>query len=138
MVRLTMSDDSGKDSYERASTFWDRISHALGPEIEDLSEEDQRYYRKVKFLIDKEPKLANYPRNYLYYFIRLARNVFTLSYYPMVISDEYLRRKLAEYVNTTSSTLAVDGLAWKFGPMGFQQQKIVQEVVGIPQQTGGR
>jgi len=132
---ITIGDD--KESYERASFNWDKITHSLEPETEHLPEQDKQYFQSnISFLIGKDIRLANLPEKWYAIFVERARYIFTLAWYPMLVPHERINQEIAKYENTLGLTISLDGLGWKFGPMGFQQQHIRQEVIGMPAQEG--
>ena len=52
--------------------------------------------------------------------------------YPMLLPEEFIRKEVARYLLRLGLPISKDGLGWKYGPMGFQQQHIKQELVGVP------
>ena len=135
MARITMSDD--RDSYDRATFAWDKITHSLEPETKDLPIEDKRYFEsKIKFLIGKDIRLSNIPPEHMYiYFLRFDW-IYTILRYPMLFPEEYARSEISKLLSRLGIRISEEGLGWKFGPMGFQQQTIKQEVVGVPIPSG--
>ena len=135
MVKLTMDDDRG--SYEKAGFQWDKITHSLQPETESLPKRDREYFESnISFLIGKDIRLSNLPKEWLYIYIQRADYIFTLTWYPMVVPHEFINKEIGKYENRLGLPISLDGLGWKFGPMGFQQQHIRQEVIGMPTQAG--
>jgi len=131
MVRLTMSDD--RESYEKASFNWDKITHSLEPETESLPQRDKEYFESsISFLIGKDIRLSNLPEKWLYVYMQRSDFIFTLTWYPMLVPHEYINKQIGMFENRLGLPISLDGLGWKFGPMGFQQQHIRQEVIGIP------
>ena len=119
--------------YEHSSVAWDKITHSLEPEIETLTDEsDRRYFTsKIKFLIGKDIRLSNTQNNaQLYYFKYFVKFIIALTRYPMFIDDEYIRSQIAIFLNGHGELISLDGLGWKYGPMGFQQSYVKQELVG--------
>ena len=53
-----------------------------------------------------------------------------LSRYPMLINEEYILSQIALFLNAHGELISLDGLGWKYGPMGFQQQSVKQEIIG--------
>lgn len=122
--------------YDQQTFVWDKIAHSLEPEIENLEDpSDRRYFQsKIKFLIGKDIKLSNIMSTaQLYYFMFYARFIIYLTRYPMLIDEEYIRSQIALFLNKHGELISFEGLGWKFGPMGFQQQKITQEVIQSPE-----
>lgn len=137
MVKLTMDDDRG--SYEKASFNWDKITHSLQPETESLPKKDREYFESnISFLIGKDIRLSNLPKEWLYIYIQRADHIFTLTWYPMLVPPEYINKEIGKYENRLGLPISLDGLGWKFGPMGFQQQHVKQEVIGMPVQARER
>lgn len=135
MSKITMSDEG---SYERASFSWDKIVHSLEPETSILPEDDRRYFEsKVKLLIGKEIRLSNILARHEYIYFRRGDLIFKSMRYPMLFPDEFIRSEIAKLLFRLGIPISRDGLGWKFGPMGFQQQQVKQEVVGLPAATGG-
>lgn len=133
MPKITMSDEG---SYERASFQWDKIAHSLEPETEVLPKKDRRYFEsKVKFLIGKEIRLSNIPSKFIYINIQRSDWIVDIMRYPMLFPDEYIRSELVKFLNRLGLRISENGLGWKFGPMGFQQQTVKQEVIGLPQEN---
>lgn len=127
---------SDEGSYERASYSWDKIVHSLEPETKVLPKKDRRYFEsKVKLLIGKEIRLANISPRHEYVTIRRGDVIFKSMRYPMLFPDEFIRAEIAKMLFRLGITISRDGLGWKFGPMGFQQQSIRQEVIGIPRES---
>lgn len=117
-------------AYDSATFSWDKITHSLEPEIEILPEDDRRYFSsKIKLLIGKEIRLSNIPKEFMLVYIRWADWIIRLNRYPMVISPEFIRSEIARLLNRYGIRISQDGLGWKFGPMGFQQSHIKQEII---------
>jgi len=124
---------SEEKDYDRAGFNWDKITHSLEPEIETLTDEsDIRFFTsKIKFLIGKDIRLSNVQNNaQLYYFLFFAEFIIMLTRYPMLIDDEYIRSQIALFLNAHGELISYEGLGWKFGPMGFQQTSVRQEIIG--------
>jgi len=129
-MAIRISEDK---EYDRAAFSWDKITHSLEPEIETLTDEsDIRFFTsKIKFLIGKDIRLSNIQNNaQLYYFLFFAEFIVMLTRYPMLIDEEYIRSQIALFLNAHGELISLDGLGWKFGPMGFQSTSIRQEVIG--------
>ena len=119
-----------KGSFESATLSWDKITHSLEPETKTLPAEDRRYFESViKFLIGKDTKLSNIKPEYMYYFMKEKERILTLSAYPMAITREYFRRKMTGFLGDLSLLLSENALAWKFGPMGFQESRVKKEII---------
>lgn len=124
---------SEEKDYDRASFSWDKITHSLEPEVETLTDENARRFftSKIKFLTGKDIRLSNIQTNaQLYYFLFFAEYIFMLSRYPMLINEEYILSEIALFLNAHGELISLDGLGWKYGPMGFQQQSVKQEIIG--------
>ena len=129
---------SDEGSYERASFSWDKIVHSLEPETKILPEDDRRYFEsKIRLLIGKEIRLSNILPKHEYSYILRGDLIFDDMRYPMLFPDEFIRSEIAKLVYRLGLPISRDGLGWKFGPMGFQQQHVKQEVVGMPQSREG-
>jgi len=119
-----------KGSFEGATLAWDKITHSLEPETSTLPAEDRRYFESsIKFLIGKDTKLSNIKPEHMYYFMMEKKRILTLYAYPMVITGEYRRRKMTDFLGDLSLLLSENALAWKFGPMGFQESRVKQEII---------
>lgn len=119
--------------YDHSSIAWDKVTHSLEPEIETLMDEsDRRYFTsKIKFLIGKDIRLSNIQNNaQLYFFLFFAEYIVFLTRYPMLIDDEYIRSQIALFLNAHGELISLEGLGWKYGPMGFQQSSVRQEIIG--------
>jgi len=127
----------GRGSYESSTYDWNKISHSLKPEIDTLPERDRAYYKKVIFLIGKEIRLSNIPTKFMYIYIRWADWIFKILRYPMLFPDEFIRAEIGRYLNRLGLRISENGLGWKFGPMGFQQQTVKQEVITVDKGQGG-
>lgn len=141
MGRQVILEDTGR-SYENANFHWDKITHSLNPETEDLPKGDREYFEsKVKLLIGKEIRLSNIAEKHLYIYIRRGDLIFKSMRYPMLFPEEFIRAEIGKLLYRLGIPISKEGLGWKFGPMGFQQQHIKQEVIGVPSssvQTSGR
>jgi len=130
-MAIKISEDRG--SYDRVSFDWDRIVHSLEPEITDLPKKDKKYFEsQVKLLIGKEIRLSNISERFLYIYIKRADYIFRCMRYPMLFPAEYIRSEIAQLLYRLGIPISKDGLGWKYGPMGFQQQKITQEIISPP------
>ena len=128
-MSIRISDDK---EYQSANIAWDKITHSLEPEIENLTDEsDKRYFSsKIKFLIGKDIRLSNIQNSaQLYFFMFFAEFIIYLTRYPMLIDEEYIRSQIALFLNAHGELISLEGLGWKYGPMGFQQQSLKQEVI---------
>ncbi len=122
-----------RDSYERASFQWDKISHSLEPELAKLPEKDRKYFEsKVKLLIGKEIRLSNIPAKHIYMYIRRGDVIIKTMRYPMLFDEEFIRSEIAKLLYRLGIRISEDGLGWKFGPMGFQESTVKQQVTAIP------
>jgi len=127
MVSYKLTEDK---SYEHAVFDWQRISHSLQPETKVLSKEDRRFFETIIwFIVGKEVKLANIERRQYLFFKLFGDHILNLNSYPMLITKEYVRKMVAKFIKDLGLTISIDGLGWKFGPMGFQQQKVTQELI---------
>jgi hypothetical protein len=139
MAKITMSDDKG--AYEQGLLKWREITHSLEPETKTLPLKDRRYYEsKIKLLIGKEIRLSNLPPRHIYTYIKRLDLIVKTMRYPMLVDEEFIRSEITKLLFRLGIRLSEEGLGWKYGPMGFQQQKITQEVIGVPTTTnlGGR
>ena len=132
MTSLTMNDSSsiGGIRFE-----WDKIKHSFEPEIKDLPDEDRRFFEsKVKLLIGKEIKMSNIPANKIYMYIKRLDWVIKIMRYPQLFSRDYVRYEIVQLLFRLGVQISVEGLGWKYGPMGFQYQKqhVKQELVNYP------
>ena len=131
-----MSDD--KQVSEHTGNMWEKISASLQPETKDLPKDDRRYFEsRIKFLIGKEIRLSNIEDAYKeYLFRRRGQLIIKSNRYPMLFTREDINSKLAEFLLSLGLPISRDGLGWKYGPMGFQQQHLKQEVINMPTVTG--
>lgn len=128
-MAIRIEEDHG--SYRADSSQWDKITHSLEPEIEPLTDEKDRAYftSKIKFLIGKEIRLSNIPPAFLYGYLLRNDWIVTLLKYPMMVTPEYVRSEIEKMLFRLGIRISEHGLGWKYGPMGFQQSKITQEVL---------
>lgn len=118
---------------------WDKIKHSFEPEIEDLPEEDKRFFEsKIKLLIGKEIKMSNIPEHQVYMMIKRLDWIVDIMYRPQFFSRDRVRYEIAQLLFRLGIQISKDGLGWKFGPMGFQYQKqdVKQELVNYPKDNG--
>lgn len=121
-------------TYEQQSLQWDKIVHSLEPEIDNLPESERRFFEsKLKFLLDKETKLANIRTEHQFYFSEAKNYLFLLELYPMYTTNGYRLNIFGRYIGDLSLTMAENALAWKYGPMGFQHSSIKQELIQPPE-----
>ena len=136
MGRIIYEDQ--KDSYERASFQWDKITHSLEPELAKLPKKDRRYFEsKVKLLIGKEIRLSNIPPKHIYMYIRRGDIILKTMRYPMLFDEEFVRSEIAKLLFRLGIRISEEGLGWKFGPMGFSQSTIKQQVTAVPAPSEG-
>lgn len=128
-MAIRVEEDRG--SYASSSFQWDKITHSLEPEIAPLTDPKDRAYfsSKIKFLIGKEIRLSNIPSKFLYGYLLRNDWIVTLLKYPMVLPQEYIRSEIEKMLFRLGIRISEDGLGWKFGPMGFQQSKVTQEII---------
>lgn len=130
---ITIGDD--RDSLERSSFHWDKITHSLEPEVATLPKKDRDYFKsKIKFLIGKDIRLSNLSSKHMGITMERGDWIVTLTRYPMLFPDEYTRSEIVKLLFRLGIRISEEGLGWKFGPMGFQTQTIKQEVIGIPKE----
>jgi len=132
-MAIRVSEDKG--SFESATLAWDKITHSLELETKTLPEDDKRFFESaIKFLVGKDTKLSNIKPEYMYYFMMEKKRILTLFAYPMVITPEYRRRKLVDFLGDLSLLLSENALAWRYGPMGFQESHMRQTLTQPPLQ----
>jgi hypothetical protein len=125
-----------RDSYERASFQWDKITHSLEPELAKLPKKDRKYFEsKVKLLIGKEIRLSNIPPRHIYMYIRRGDVIIKTMRYPMLFDNEFIRSEIAKLLFRLGIRISEDGLGWKYGPMGFQESTVKQQVTAVPAPT---
>lgn len=113
----------------------EKIMMSLIPETKDLPPEDRQFFEsKVRYLIGKEIKLSNIPPDKLANYNRHIKWVIKIMRYPQLFSKDYIRYQIVELLAKLGLPLSVDGLAWKYGFMGFQHKKehITQELINVP------
>ena len=118
---------------------WEKIDHSLYPETKDLPQDDREFFEsKVKYLIGKEIKLSNIPEFRIFMFIKRIDWVIKIMRYPQLFSRDYVRFEIVALLARLGIQISINGLGWKYGPMGFQfkEEKIRQEITSIPQQEG--
>lgn len=131
-MAIKISEDRG-GTYDRVSFDWDRITHSLEPEVSSLPKKDREYFEsQVKLLIGKEIRLSNISEKHIYLYIKRGDYIFRCMRYPMLFPPEYIRSEIGQLLYRLGIPISKEGLGWKYGPMGFQQQKITQEVIGMP------
>ena len=114
---------------------WEKITHSLNPETKDLPEEDRNFFEsKVKLLIGKEIRLSNIPAKRFYLYIQRLKWVVRVLRYPQLFPRDYQRYEIVQLLFRLGLPISIDGLGWKYGPMGFQhtQQLVEQKLVEIP------
>lgn len=123
--------EEDRESYASAGFQWDKITHSLEPEIQPLTDpKDRAYYTsKIKFLIGKEIRLSNIPSQFLYGYLLRNDWIISLTKYPYVLTQEYVRSEIEKMLFRLGIRISEDGLGWKYGPMGFQQSKVTQELI---------
>lgn len=125
-------EEDRESSWGGYSNTWDKITHSLEPEIQPLTDPKDRAYfnSKIKFLIGKEIRLSNIPSKFLYSgYIQRNDWIINLTKYPMVLTQEYVRSEIEKILFRLGIRISEDGLGWKYGPMGFQQSKVTQELL---------
>jgi hypothetical protein len=118
-------------SAESLKSNWQQIMIALQPIVDNLPKQEDRDYFKgiLSFLIGKEPRISNIPRNLMFIYIRKARLISKFYYYRNIISMEYIRRLLIDYLSEIALSLGEDGLFIKYGIGGYQRQFVEQKVI---------
>ena len=121
---------------------WQQIMIALQPIVDNIPKEEDRDYFKgiLGFLIGKEPRISNIPKNLMFIYIRKARLISKFYYYRNIISMDYIKRLLIDYLSELALSLGEDGLFIKYGIGGYQQQfvqqRIIQDQSQQPQKKG--
>ena len=104
-----------------------------------MPEGDKEYFEsKIKFLIGKDIRLSNIPTQHMYIYFLRSDWIYNVLRYPMLFPDEYARSEISKFLTRLGLRISENGLGWKFGPMGFQEQTIKQEVIGIPMPAEGK
>lgn len=117
----------------------EKIMMSLTPETKDLPPDDRKFFEgKVRYLIGKEIKLSNIPSDKLSKYSRHIKWVIKIMRYPQLFSKDYIRYQIVGLLSELGLPLSVDGLAWKYGFMGFQhkQEHLTQELINIPTTEG--
>lgn len=136
MARVIL-DDSSK--LENIRFDWEKIAHSLEPELAKLPKKDRRYFQSmVKLIIGKEIRLSNIPPKHIYTYFKRGDLVLDTMRYPQYVDAEFIRTQFAKLLYRLGIRISEDALGWRYGPMGFQQSKVIQEVHGIPTTTGGQ
>jgi hypothetical protein len=121
---------------------WQQIMIALQPIVDNIPKEEDRDYFKgiLGFLIGKEPRISNIPKNLMFIYIRKARLISKFYFYRNIISMDYIKRLLIDYLSELALSLGEDGLFIKYGIGGYQQQfvqqRIIQDQAQAPQKKG--
>lgn len=113
----------------------EKIMMSLTPETKDLPPEDRLFFEsKVRYLIGKEIKLSNIPPDKLSKYSRHIKWVIKIMRYPQLFSKDYIRYQIVGLLAELGLPLSVEGLAWKYGFMGFQhkEEHYKQELINIP------
>jgi len=115
---------------------WQQIMIALQPIVDNLPREEDRDYFKgiLSFLIGKEPRISNIPKNLMFIYIRKARQISKFYYYRNIISMDYIKRLLIDYLSELALSLGESGLFIKYGIGGHSQQFVEQRVTQSNQQ----
>ena len=123
--------EEDRGSYASAGFQWDKISHSLEPEVTTLLDpKDRAYFKsKIKFLIGKEIRLSNIPAKFLFGYVLRNDWIANLLKYPMVLPQEYVRTEIEKILFRLGIRISTEGLGWKYGPMGFQQSHVTQELM---------
>jgi hypothetical protein len=120
-------------SYKEESLTWDKIQHLFEPEIDILPKHDKNYFQSIIYhLINKEPALSNIPPSHMYAYILRADFIFDLKSYPMLASDEYIRKQVGKLLHRYKIRLSEDAMAFLAGPLSHTTQHIKQEISQPP------
>jgi len=117
-------------SAENLKSNWQQIMIALQPIVDNLPKKEDRDYFKgiLSFLIGKEPRISNIPKNLMFIYIRKARLITKFYYYRNIISMDYIKRLLIDYLSELALSLGEDGLFIKYGIGGYQKQFVEQHI----------
>lgn len=100
---------------------FEKVVHALQPEIKDLPDEDKKFFRRaVKFLIGKEIRLSNLSERKAALIQRRVDHIVHLMQYPQILNRDYVRYQLVKLLARLGLPLSIDALGFKFGPMSYQ------------------
>jgi len=125
-------------SYKEESLTWDKIQHLFEPEIDILPKNDKSYFQSIIYhLINKEPALSNIPPTHMYAYILRADFIFNLKSYPMIISEEYVRKHVAKLIHRYKIRLSENVMAFLAGPLSHTTQHIKQEIMQQPSLSSG-
>lgn len=110
------------------------IKVILQPIVDNLPrKEDRDYFNGIlSFLIGKEPRISNIPKNLMFIYIRKARLISKYYYYRNIISIDYIKRYLIDYLSELALSLGEEGLFIKYGMGGYSQQFVQQRVINEP------
>jgi hypothetical protein len=117
----------------------EKIMMSLNPETKDLPKDDRLFFEsKVRYLIGKEIKLSNIPPDKVSRYYRRVQWVIKIMRFPQLFSKDYIRFQLVELLAKLGLQLSIDGLAWKYGFMGFQSktEHYTQELINVPTEEG--
>jgi hypothetical protein len=115
---------------EGMRSSWEKIMIALQPIVDNLPRKEDRDYFKgiLSFLIGKEPRISNIPKHLMFIYIRKARLISKFYYYRNIISMDYIKRLLIDFLSELALSLGEDGLFIKYGFGGFQQSFVQQKI----------
>jgi hypothetical protein len=118
-------------STENLKSNWQQIKMMLEPVVDNLPKKEDRDYFKgiLGFLIGKEPRISNIPKNLMFLYIRKARYINKLFFYRHIISMDYIKRMMVDYLNELAVSLGEEGLFVKYGLAGYQKQFVEQKVI---------
>lgn len=116
---------------DNSKSNWQNLMSLLRPVVNQLPHEEDRDYFKgiLGLLIEKEPRMSNIPKPFMFLYIRKARRITRLYYYREIISMEYIRRELINFLNELALSVGEEGLLIKYGIGGFQQSSVSQRVI---------
>ena len=117
-------------SSDTTKNNWQQIMIALQPIVDNIPKKEDRDYFKgiMSLLIGKEPRISNIPKNLMFIYIRKGRLISKYYYYRNIISMEYIRRLLVDYLNELALSLGEEGLFIKYGIGGYQKQFVEQHI----------
>lgn len=110
---------------------WEQLKVLLEPIVDNLPREEDRDYFKgpLSFLIGKEPRISNIPKNLMFIYIRKARFIAKCEYYVDLLGWKFIKRELINFLSELALSLGEEGLLVKFGVGGFQRSFVEQRVI---------
>lgn len=113
---------------------------ALEPITDSLTNKgDRQFFKGIpSLLIGKDIKLANIAKDKMYVFLLMGKLNFLYYYYQNIISRDFIRRNVGEYLNFGGSSVSEEALFIKYGIGGYTKQYLEQKVISPNIEEGRR